>query len=138
VNRLLPILILLPGVLRIAELHPYEYAHYNLLVGGVSGAQGRAKASDHRARWAPSGHQSNIPITRPLRVEDAVHGDGFHAVALGSHDLKILKPLEHALRCLVFGGRLGVGGGGGYRAGMYQAMIPFGDECMHVVLGIFK
>ena len=40
-KRLLPVLIVLPGVLRIAELHPYEYSHYNLLVGGVSGAYGR-------------------------------------------------------------------------------------------------
>jgi hypothetical protein len=32
---------LLPGLVGIVELHPYEYVYYNALVGGVPGAEGR-------------------------------------------------------------------------------------------------
>ena len=32
---------LLPGVIGIASLHPYEYAYYNQFIGGMKGAQGR-------------------------------------------------------------------------------------------------
>jgi hypothetical protein len=32
---------LLPGVVGIASLHPYEYAYYNQFIGGMKGAQGR-------------------------------------------------------------------------------------------------
>jgi hypothetical protein len=31
----------LPGLVGIARLHPYEYVYYNALAGGVSGAEGR-------------------------------------------------------------------------------------------------
>jgi hypothetical protein len=34
-------LALLPGVVGIVRLHPYEYVYYNELVGGIPGAQGR-------------------------------------------------------------------------------------------------
>jgi hypothetical protein len=32
---------LLPGIIGIVSLHPYEYAYYNQFIGGISGAQGR-------------------------------------------------------------------------------------------------
>ncbi|MEJ5225521.1 MAG: hypothetical protein WHV44_13780 [Anaerolineales bacterium] len=34
-------LAILPGVMGIIQLHPYEYIYYNSLVGGVQGAEGR-------------------------------------------------------------------------------------------------
>jgi len=33
--------LLLPGIMGIVHLHPYEYVHYNALVGGIDGAEGR-------------------------------------------------------------------------------------------------
>ncbi len=33
--------VLVPGILGLASLHPYEYAYFNSFVGGVSGAYGR-------------------------------------------------------------------------------------------------
>ena len=35
------LLLLVPGVVGIARLHPYEYVYYNELVGGLQGAEGR-------------------------------------------------------------------------------------------------
>lgn len=37
----LAILLMVPGILGIVRLHPYEYIYYNELVGGVDGAAGR-------------------------------------------------------------------------------------------------
>ena len=37
VNILLAISILLPGILAVLRLHPYEYAYYNGFVGGING-----------------------------------------------------------------------------------------------------
>lgn len=34
-------IVLVPGLVGIVTLHPYEYAYYNVLVGGVRGAQGQ-------------------------------------------------------------------------------------------------
>lgn len=34
-------IVLIPGVVSIAKLHPYEYVYYNSLVGGVRGAEGK-------------------------------------------------------------------------------------------------
>jgi len=41
VKALVFFLAIFPGVLGIARLHPYEYAYYNALAGGISGAAGR-------------------------------------------------------------------------------------------------
>ena len=40
-QTVLIVLSLLPGILGIVSLHPYEYIYYNSIVGGVDGAQGR-------------------------------------------------------------------------------------------------
>lgn len=40
-HALLAIFAIAPGLINMVKLHPYEYSHYNLLVGGVSGAYGR-------------------------------------------------------------------------------------------------
>jgi len=37
---LLTVALLIPGVVGIVQLHPYEYVYYNSLVGGVQGAEG--------------------------------------------------------------------------------------------------
>jgi len=91
VNRLLPILKLLPGVLRIAELHPHEYAHYNLLVGGVSGAQGRF-GTDY---WCTS-------LRHAMEHVNAVAAE--NAVVRIARDLKITRDVsdqspDYAIAC---------------------------------------
>jgi hypothetical protein len=40
-QTILIVLSLLPGIVGIVSLHPYEYIYYNSIVGGVDGAQGR-------------------------------------------------------------------------------------------------
>jgi hypothetical protein len=40
-KALLVVLLLLPGVLGVIRLHPYEYIYYNEIVGGVDGAVGK-------------------------------------------------------------------------------------------------
>jgi 4-amino-4-deoxy-L-arabinose transferase-like glycosyltransferase len=43
-------LVLLPGIVGIVQLHPYEYVYYNIFVGGVSGASGKYEID----RWCIS------------------------------------------------------------------------------------
>jgi len=89
VNVLFPILILLPGGMRIVELHPYEYTHYNLLVGGVSGAQGRFE-TDY---WCTSLRQA-MEHVNAVAVENAVvriAGPSQAAAPFARRDLNITK-----------------------------------------------
>jgi hypothetical protein len=47
-------MLLLPGVIAIYQLHPYQYIYYNRLVGGIEGAAGRY----HLDYWCTSMRQS--------------------------------------------------------------------------------
>lgn len=40
-NLLMVLLVLLPGLISIVQLHPYQYMYYNALTGGVAGAAGK-------------------------------------------------------------------------------------------------
>jgi len=69
-------LCLLPGILGIIRLHPYEYIYYNSFIGGVDGAQGRfeldywgtsfREAAEYVNRVAPA--NSTVWIEGPTQV----------------------------------------------------------------------
>lgn len=52
-------LALTPGLIAIAQLHPYEYVYYNELAGGLQGAQGRYEMEYWRTSLAEATHQLN-------------------------------------------------------------------------------
>jgi hypothetical protein len=72
-NRLRPVLyasalflLLLPGLVRIVQLHPYEYVHYSELVGGVGGAARRFELDP----WATS-YREAIEYLNTIALENA-------------------------------------------------------------------
>ncbi|MEX1071981.1 MAG: hypothetical protein WEC37_05075 [Anaerolineales bacterium] len=50
---------LLPGVLAIVKLHPYEYVYYNELVGGLPGAEGRYELEYWRTSFTEATRELN-------------------------------------------------------------------------------
>jgi hypothetical protein len=77
---LLPVLgviIVLPGVLAIAQLHPYEYAYFNTFVGGIGGAESEF-AVDRQCLAYREAAQAVNQVARPgstvavLRLTDQV------------------------------------------------------------------
>lgn len=60
-------LLLIPGIVGIAQLHPYEYIYYNAFVGGVSGANGRFEID----RWCLS-YREAIEYTNKVAEPGAV------------------------------------------------------------------
>jgi hypothetical protein len=61
------VLVLLPGILAIAQLHPYEYIYYNSFIGGVSGASGQYEID----RWCIS-YREAIEYTNKVAEPGAV------------------------------------------------------------------
>jgi hypothetical protein len=61
------ICVLLPGILAIVQLHPYEYIYYNSLVGGVNGAVGEYEID----RWCIS-YREAIEYTNQIAEPGAV------------------------------------------------------------------
>jgi hypothetical protein len=60
-------LVLLPGLLAIIRLHPYEYIYYNAFTGGVSGAKGKYEID----RWCIS-YREAIEYTNTIAEPRAV------------------------------------------------------------------
>jgi hypothetical protein len=67
-------LVLVPGIIGISLLHPYEYIYYNSLVGGVRGAYGRYELD----YWCTSLDDAVTYVNRtmPKESEVAVWGPG--------------------------------------------------------------
>lgn len=86
---LLPILtitLLVPGVVGIVRLHPYEYIYYNGLVGGVGGAHGNYELDF----WCTSYREAVQAVNRiaPAAAEVAVWGPFSAAEPFFREDLK--------------------------------------------------
>ncbi|MFQ5923343.1 MAG: hypothetical protein ACE5M4_10915, partial [Anaerolineales bacterium] len=87
-------LILLPGLLGIVRLHPYEYVYYNSLVGGVRGAF-RQYELDY---WATS-YQVALETVNELAQLDStvyIHGPWQNVWHLARPDLELYDPPENA------------------------------------------
>lgn len=104
VTTLLMICLLVPGVVGIDSLHPYEYVYFNQLVGGVDGAYKRFELDF----WCTSYRQAvqYINEVAPVNSTVAVWGPIRAASDFGRSDLKFEnedKPTdspEFALRCV--------------------------------------
>ncbi len=61
-------LLLLPGILNITVLYPYEYTYYNSLIGGPSGAFGRFETDYWLTCYKESLQTLNSQLTHPIRL----------------------------------------------------------------------
>jgi len=93
-RALLLVAILLPGVLAIGRLHPYEYGYFNELVGGVRGAYGRYM-SDY---WCTSLREAMTFVNgyAPASADIAVTGPEANAIPFAREDLRLLEDSEMA------------------------------------------
>lgn len=65
---LLVFLLLFPGLIGIAILHPYEYTYYNSLIGGPVRAFGRFETDYWLTCYKESVQQLNARLTQPVRL----------------------------------------------------------------------
>jgi len=87
-------LILVPGILGIIRLHPYEYVYYNSLVGGVRGAF-RQYELDY---WTTS-YQEALEILNELGAADSsvyIHGPWENVWEFAREDFTLYDPAEGA------------------------------------------
>lgn len=82
------LLLLLPGVLGIFQLHPYEYAYYNTLVGGTGGAY-RSYETDY---WLTC-YKESLEWLRANRPGSTIHIQREFPLAAYYGDGLILKDL---------------------------------------------
>lgn len=85
-------LVLAPGILGIAQLHPYEYVYYNRLVGGVRGAF-RSYEMDY---WCTSYREAMgwINEAAPAQAEIAVAPPELVAAHFARPDLRVFYAQE--------------------------------------------
>jgi hypothetical protein len=87
-------LILLPGILGIVRLHPYEYIYYNSSVGGVRGAAGRFELD----YWCTSYREAMEQVNReaPANARIAVGPPVSAARTFARPDLHVASPFAFA------------------------------------------
>lgn len=90
VNALIVMVIILPNLLAIINLHPYEYTYYNLLVGGTQGAF-RQFETDY---WATSYHEVADYINRNVPASSRV-------IVWGPYDL-VRKYVSPSIRVVPY------------------------------------
>ncbi len=92
---------MLPGIISIARLHPYEYIYYNNFIGGVSGAF-RSYEFDY---WYTSFREAAeyLNTTAEQGAKILVWGDPFLAKQYTRKDTGIVEP-EHGNTYDLIGG----------------------------------
>jgi hypothetical protein len=85
-------LCLIPGILGIIRLHPYEYIYYNSFIGGVDGAQGRFELDYWGTSYREAAEHVNeiAPANSVIWVEGPAHLFELYA----REDLKIYSSNE--------------------------------------------
>ncbi len=68
VNILLAAVMLLPGVVGIARLHPYEYAYYNTFIGGTGGAFRTYETDYWLTCYKAAVEEFNQVTTQPVKL----------------------------------------------------------------------
>jgi hypothetical protein len=97
------LLVLVPGLIGIVKLHPYEYIFYNSLVGGVNHAYGNYELD----YWCTSFRETINYVNRIAPPNSALYIEGPVAAAMpfAREDLKINDPnlhredLDYAIAC---------------------------------------
>ena len=83
------VLLLLPGILGLARLHPYEYTYYNAYVGGTSGANGKY----HIDYWCLSLRDAQEYVNRVASPDAVVYvrRSIYSAIDFARPDLQLTK-----------------------------------------------
>jgi hypothetical protein len=120
-------LILLPGILGIVRLHPYEYVYYNSTVGGVRGAAGRFELD----YWCTSYREAMEQVNReaPANARIAVGPPVSAARTFARADLHVDDPyaFDEPLLTLVCDARRGSSGIDLSRPVAYRVMVDVVD-----------
>lgn len=92
------VLMLLPGLMSIVYLHPYEYVYYNSFIGGLRGARGRFELE----YWATSYREAiqYLNVTAAANAKVLAAGPAHIAALYARPDLKILSDNERAGQAL--------------------------------------
>ena len=81
------LLFMIPGVLGILSLHPYEYTYYNSLVGGTSGAFRSYETDYWLTCYKDTMQQLNQSIDRPANV--FVHREAYIAAYYANPNVRV-------------------------------------------------
>jgi hypothetical protein len=81
------ILILLPGVLGIVRLHPYEYTYYNSFIGGVRGAFRNYETDYWLTCYKEAVQDLNSSISEPANL--FVHREAYIAEYYAENDITV-------------------------------------------------
>jgi hypothetical protein len=83
------LLIILPGIISIFELHPYQYIYYNKLIGGLPGAENKYELD----YFGLSLKESSEFVNRiaPLGSKVIVRGPNHIAKNILRNDIKIIS-----------------------------------------------
>lgn len=93
VQSLVALLFLIPGVLGLIRLHPYQYIFYNSLVGGVSGAYRR-----YELDYMATALEEGLRVVNEIAAPDAVvfvNGPWDYMWPAARLDLQIYDPPEN-------------------------------------------
>jgi hypothetical protein len=91
--RIIPFLFLLPGLLGIAQLHPYEYTYYNSFIGGTSGAFRRYETDF----WLTCYKEAVAKLNETLDpINLYVHREAYIAEYYASEDMHVFERREAA------------------------------------------
>ncbi len=87
VNLAITIALLIPGILGIVSLHPYEYIYYNSFVGGIRGAA----ANFETDYWLTSYREATVYLNAniPANAKILVFGNTFNVDHNARKDLRI-------------------------------------------------
>jgi hypothetical protein len=99
VKVILTIMLILPGLIGIIKLHPYEYVYYNAGVGGVKGAFRRYELDYWGTSYLEAFEFINQEL--PEDTELSVWGPDRTAMYYARPDLQVVKIDEETLRELV-------------------------------------
>ena len=86
----LVVLILLPGILGILRLHPYEYTYYNSFIGGTRGAFRNYETDFWLTCYKEAVQDLNSSVSGPVNLY--VHREPYIAEYYASDDMIVLDP----------------------------------------------
>ncbi len=68
INILLTIIVLMPGIFGMVQLHPYEYTYYNSFIGGTAGAFRHYETDYWLTCYKDAVEQFNQSETQPVKL----------------------------------------------------------------------
>ncbi len=83
------LLLLLPGFIGIAQLHPYEYSYYNSFIGGTDHAFRRYETDYWLTCYKDAVEELNTAVTQPVNLR--VHREAYIADYYGKDDIHVFE-----------------------------------------------